>query len=460
MFDNTTFSLASAVADNGTVTVGYPTDRSQGDYDWTPGKHVLFVAGNQYNAPADFTLTFNANASDITLTNKSGVAWPAQSACRLQIDRPGAEDKRIDNTAEGNDRVRQIPTQLALISLGSPDADDPNGYCESQDLTDEGVFSDDTTAAAAIAAAALVGEADVPRNVVATWTGTAVLTVTGTDEFGDTIVESSGSGTTLASKKAFKTVTGISTSADITALTVGTGEVLGLPVKVGKLGQILGEFKDGVPLAKFTDNSTGTAGSTIAAGVGVSTVAIPIQLDTISDADVLTTYTPGYKFKILAVDFAVADPATTGSKATTLNLEIGTTNVTGGTVALTSDNATPLGAVVAGAAVTALNTGSASATISIEASSTTAFVEGTGYLLLTIQNMDTADAIASIIDALNDRVPLAGTFVAGVGTEATATTGDVRGTYDPADDADGDEGYMLLVALTNPADKGVAQYGG
>lgn len=50
--------------------------------------------------------------------------------------------------------------------------------------------------------------------------------------------------------------------------------------------------------------------------------------------------------------------------------------------------------------------------------------------------------------------------MAGVGDEATATTGDVRGTYDPSDACDGDDGYMLLVALPNPADKGVAQYGG
>lgn len=153
----------------------------------------------------------------------------------------------------------------------------------------------------------------------------------------------------------------------------------------------------------ITDNSTGTVANTIAAGAGVHTVAIPITLANITGAgDVLTTYTPGYKFKVLSVDFAVETPVTTGSKAASLNVEIGTTNVTGGVVALTSDNCTPMGAVVAGSAVTAANTGTAADTISVEAASVTAFVEGTGYLILKIQNMDTADAIASLSDKWNE----------------------------------------------------------
>ena len=152
----------------------------------------------------------------------------------------------------------------------------------------------------------------------------------------------------------------------------------------------------------FTDSTTGTVADTLAAGVGVTTVAIPITLANVADGDILTAYTPGYKFKVLSVDFAVGVPVTTADKLSTLNVEIGTTNLTGGAVALTSANCTPLGAVVAGSAVTGANTGGASDTISVEASSTTAFAEGDGYLLLSIQNMDTADAFASIADKWNE----------------------------------------------------------
>lgn len=149
--------------------------------------------------------------------------------------------------------------------------------------------------------------------------------------------------------------------------------------------------------APVTDSTGGAAQAAMAAGVGISTIALPINLASITGAgDVLTTYTPGYKFKLLAADFAVTVPATTAAKAATLNLEIGTTNVTGGEVALTSANCTPLGAVVAGSAITAANTGSAAATISVESASVTAFVEGAGVLYIRIQNMDTADAFAAL----------------------------------------------------------------
>ena len=157
-------------------------------------------------------------------------------------------------------------------------------------------------------------------------------------------------------------------------------------------------------LNTITDSTGGTAGTSVASTVGVSQLSFPVTLANIADGDVVTTYTPGYKFKILALDFITGTPVTTAAKASTLNAEIGTTNVTGGTVALTSAACTPLGAEVAGAAITAANTGSASDTISIEASSTTAFVEGDGVIILTIQNMDVADAIASIVGELNKNV--------------------------------------------------------
>ena len=148
--------------------------------------------------------------------------------------------------------------------------------------------------------------------------------------------------------------------------------------------------------ADLTDSTTGSATTTLAAGVGVSQLSFYINLATLTDADQVTTYVPGYKFKILAVDFVTHIPVTTGSKASSINLEIGTTNLTGGVVALTSANCTPRGALVNGSAVTASNTGSAAATLSVEAASTTAFAEGSGWLLVTIQNMDTADAFASL----------------------------------------------------------------
>jgi hypothetical protein len=98
--------------------------------------------------------------------------------------------------------------------------------------------------------------------------------VTGTDEYGNVLVESSASGTSLTGNKAFKTITGISVSADVTGLTVGTGTKLGLPAFLADTVDVLREILDG---------AAATAG-TIVAGV--------IATATATTGDVRGTYTP------------------------------------------------------------------------------------------------------------------------------------------------------------------------
>ena len=153
--------------------------------------------------------------------------------------------------------------------------------------------------------------------------------------------------------------------------------------------------------ASFTDSSGGTASQTLASTAGVSDICSFIGNTIIADGDLLTTFTPGYKFKIKSFHYVVVDPVTTASKASTINLEIGTTNVTGGVISLTSAGMATLGTVIDGTAITGNNTGSATDTISIEASSTTTFIEGNGYFVIKLQNMDVADAVASIADDYN-----------------------------------------------------------
>lgn len=115
-----------------------------------------------------------------------------------------------------------------------------------------------------------------------------------------------------------------------------------------------------------------------------SILTIPIKLAKVANGDVLTNFTPGFPGSIVRAAFVVTDPVVTASKLATLNLEINAVNLTGGVISLTSANCTPLGAVIAGTAITANNTFGATDTISVEASSVTAFVEGEGVLLLTL----------------------------------------------------------------------------
>lgn len=147
---------------------------------------------------------------------------------------------------------------------------------------------------------------------------------------------------------------------------------------------------------------TNSSGFTWAAGTEVSLsldqrdgndvviLQLPINLAAVTAAgDVLTELRPGIYGTIEYVEFAVTQPVTTAAKLASLNLEIDTTNVTGGVVALTSANATPLGKVIAGTAITAANTITPDSKISVEASDVTAFVEGQGVLFIRIRKDST-----------------------------------------------------------------------
>lgn len=152
-------------------------------------------------------------------------------------------------------------------------------------------------------------------------------------------------------------------------------------------------------ITSLTDNTTGVASNTLAAPAGVYTLSFFIDAAVIANGDLLTNYVPGHKFKILKFDARCAAPVTTAAKASNLNLEINTTNLTGGVIALAGLYA--LGAAQAGTAISGANTGNATDSFSIEAAATTAFVEGSFWLLVSIQNMDSADALASLAAKVN-----------------------------------------------------------
>ncbi len=155
----------------------------------------------------------------------------------------------------------------------------------------------------------------------------------------------------------------------------------------------------------LTDSTGGdVTGATLASTAGISTISIPIQLAamTTAAADLVTNYTPGYKFKILAVSFDTTTIGAGAGASQVLNVEIGTTNVTGGVVTLTEAATDTLGELTAGTSVTAANTGAADATISVEvAASGTVFTSGAGVLLIRIQNMDVQDNAAKTAELTN-----------------------------------------------------------
>lgn len=272
-------SLASAVADAGTFTVGYPSGKDAGDFYGAHGhKLTLSVSGyggDVYSYPTDFDVTLGA--SNITITNKSGTTWAADLQYRVQLEEPGDRQYRADAPNSKELVASTVKGSTVLISLGAPIAIDADGVSVSAAIT--------AAAGATIGGAFASGGVatfDKPRNVVITSAGndsTKVFTVTGTDVYGNTMVENiTGANAGAASgKKAFKTITSVDVDVDTAgAVTIGNGDVLGLPVFLPKTGLVLKELQDG---------AAATAGTLVAG-------ALTAGGATATSGDVRGTYDP------------------------------------------------------------------------------------------------------------------------------------------------------------------------
>lgn len=271
--------LSADVADAGTFTVGYPNSPApelgitdEGDFFNAMGHSIVVGQNNAYNYPAKLDITLGT--SNITVTNKSGTTWLSGSTYQLTLEMPGKSAYAKD--VLGVRMARMARSDGYVIDLGSPDALVTNAVMAQQNRTNAGALIVNGT----LASAGVV-TLDKPRNLIAKSGGadTAVVTVTGKDEYRQTMSEAfTLNGTTAVSgKKAFKQVTAISTGASIanTAF-IGNGDVLGLPVFLPAAGFIIKELENG---------TTATAGTVVAGlrtGGGSTTTT----------ADVRGTYDP------------------------------------------------------------------------------------------------------------------------------------------------------------------------
>lgn len=264
-------TLAADVADAGTFTVNYPSGYTAGDFSAAVG-HYIMMNGTKLRQPADIGLSFGT--SSVTVTNRTGGTLPSGASVIFEFRLAGGVASISLDGGSTVDYLADNVTgmEVVTINLGSPITADADGVCASQSGTEATAM---TLNGALLANSVMVF--DVPRNVVATWTGTAVLTIVGKDVYGRTMVESSASGTSLAGVKAFKEITSVTPSANITSATVGTGDVLGLPFPlVNGAADILKET---------LDNAAATAGTTVAA-LAKNTES------TATTADVFGTYDP------------------------------------------------------------------------------------------------------------------------------------------------------------------------
>ncbi len=152
----------------------------------------------------------------------------------------------------------------------------------------------------------------------------------------------------------------------------------------------------------LTDNTGGAVVTALAAGVGKYDLIVPLtSLATGLGAgalDVVTAFIVNHKFKVTNIDFVTTIVGAGAGASQVFNLEIGTTDLTGGVVTVTLASTDTVGKVTAGTAITAANTGASGANMSLEkAAGGTVFTSGAGFFRITVQNMDTADALATLI---------------------------------------------------------------
>lgn len=76
---NTKAYLAAAVAPAGTLTVPYPAGQTQATLQTSTGGSAALSSGESFPQAASGagTVLFAFGASNITVTNNSGAAWPA-----------------------------------------------------------------------------------------------------------------------------------------------------------------------------------------------------------------------------------------------------------------------------------------------------------------------------------------------------------------------------------------------
>lgn len=212
-------------------------------------------------------------------------------------------------------------------------------------------------------------------------------------------IRRSGAGISYGAGASIKQLQDWELATDDDAPTVETAGYFNALAGIMKVGEkIVARLDlDGTPAFReyIVSANTGTVVTitreNVTQGAGLQTLAFFVNLADIAAAgDVLTNYAPGYAFKLEKFDFRVSKPVTTAAKLASLNLEIGSpgTDVTGGIIALTSANCTPMGAAVAGTAITAANVGLKTDVFSIEASAVTAFAEGSGYMIIAIRNLE------------------------------------------------------------------------
>lgn len=296
---------SAPVATNGTIAFTL-SNASQWGQVSQQGGHKMYSRGLQALLSfdtGDFTLS--ASGATVTATYKGTTSIPANTLVELQLDAPGPDnwispETFTQNIKDAYGNIRATMPNVARVAFGAPAAASATTVVNAAARTGANTLTTYTTPVVL----------DVPRTLayVSSNVGdtTQTVTVRGTDEYGVALTETvTLNGTTsVAGKKAFKTVISDTVSATLTGtLSIGTNAGgFGLPFflpggTTAAIGYVLKEAMDG---------TTPTAGTAIGGDLTVATA---------TTKDVRGVYTPNTApnaAHIYEVFVAVSDPAHKG----------------------------------------------------------------------------------------------------------------------------------------------------
>ena len=330
--------------------------------------------------------------------------------------------------------LRGLPIDLLILDdLGTPAVADVNGYVVSENLAAAGNYALD----GALVTGG-VGVADVSRGVqiVSDGADTDVLTFTGTDKFGTALTEDlTLNGTNIVfGKKAFKKITQIaSDGANSNNVTIGTSDLIGLTYRVENPEDVIAIYEDG---------AAGRTARAAAAAAPAAVTAVATQAQgsasTVAAASTAVTITNAIN-TLTAVN---GDGMTSGQEG-----EVDT---------LFAEVKTDLDAIK----------------VEVDRLVVESDDEKVQTDKLVIESADYKVQIDKLVlDLAAQKVELdklildvdlgtVGSFIKADKTAATATTGDVRGTYDPSTVLDGVKTIKVLLrpqSRTSIGAYGVAQ---
>ncbi|MES3016199.1 MAG: hypothetical protein V4721_00410 [Bacteroidota bacterium] len=415
-------ALSVALVQAGTLAFAYPAGYNKGDFttynaELVTGSNDRFTTEN-----ADFTVSLGNTSA--TITFKAATSIPAGTDVCLGLNAAGLIPFK---NQEGSKVLLKdaVEKKVLRVNLGNPVALDDDGI--ANDLSATTTAQAYTLTNFVTAFKNNLGYLDVPRNITLTGTSGSdhVVTITGLDLYGDVIVEQiTLSGTTkIQGKKAFAKVTNIAAAAGASGDTfdAGWGDIFGLPIFIKRWNQIYAQYVDDELIATNSKVRVDFAPAIVAANAGTSQFYPSPVYGYVSKASVAicAAFTTGG-----AVIPKIATVAVVG-----LSVAVGT----GAAGTVYTDTATDeFGA-----------TGEIGKDASIEIAGDSAF--------------DSVGNYAGWVE-----ITPGGKVVVGDELVPTATTGDVRGTWQPptALISDASRTYILDVVIADTDYIGMNNYDG